>query len=66
MVDRPQPRTKRANWLRERVALWLRFKDHIERRLGGAPDAAEAAGGNHLTQFGFAGLCAERGADLLR
>jgi len=37
----------------------LCFEDHIERRLGGASDIAEAAGRDDLAQLGLAGLCAE-------
>src|SRR3981189_3937536 len=43
-----------------------RFHDHIERRLGGATHAGEAALEYDLAQSGLAGLRAERGADLLR
>src|SRR5712691_13404775 len=46
--------------------LWPRFHDHVERRLGSAPHAREAALENDLAQSGLAGLRAERGADLLR
>jgi hypothetical protein len=31
--------------------LWARFEDHVERRLCGAPEAAEAAGGYDFAQF---------------
>ena len=42
------------------------FEDHVERRLGRAPDAAEPAGGDDLAQALFAGLRTQCGTDLLR
>jgi hypothetical protein len=39
-----------------------RLHDHIERRLGSATHAREAALENDLAQSGLAGLRAERGA----
>jgi hypothetical protein len=47
------------------AGLRLCFQDHVERRLGGAPDIAEAAGHDDLAQFGLTGLCAKGGTDLL-
>src|SRR6476469_11127885 len=41
--------------------------DHdIERSLGHAPQCGEACAGDDLAQPGLTGLCAERGADVLR
>jgi hypothetical protein len=41
--------------------LWARFEDHIvERRLCGAPEAAEAAGGYDFAEFRLSRLDAPR------
>src|SRR5262245_56012688 len=42
------------------------FEDEVERRLGGAPDAAEAGLAQDVAQARFASLRAEREPDLLR
>ena len=46
--------------------LQARLQDHVERRLRGASDATEPAGGDDLAQLRLAGLRAESRADLLR
>src|SRR5690349_10443785 len=42
------------------------FEDHVEWRLRSAPDIAEAAGSDDLTQFRLAGLCTEGCTNFLR
>jgi hypothetical protein len=47
-------------------SLWTRLQDHVERRFGRAPDAAEAAVSNDLAQLGLAGLPTKRCTYFLR
>ena len=46
--------------------LRARFQDEIERRFGGAAEAGESTFSHDVAQTRFAGLGAEREADLLR
>jgi hypothetical protein len=46
--------------------LRTRLERHVERRLGGAAEAGETTGRDHITQPRFSGLSAKAQSDFLR